>query len=172
MSPSSAASSNDDRARTGRRILAVIAVMFAPPLLGLNVPRVVAAVRAQRWPTARATIRDQYFTDERTTGDARRLHVQYDYAYGGDAYSGSHITPAGLWTRSTDAARRRYAVGTVLTVHVSPDDPKLAALDVALPWGAVALSLVGLAVLGWGIRLLLVRQDGSCAAVEVRARAS
>ena len=159
MSPSSASPSpsRDEQARTGRRIMAVIVVLMAGPLLGLNVPRVYAGARARGWATVEGTIRDQYFTDDRvdrrTSGDASRLHVQYDYAYGNDAYSGTRITPTALWVKSTEASRRAYAVGTAVTVHVNPDDPRTAALDVGLPWGAIALSILGLVLIGWAVRL-------------------
>ena len=165
MPPSTTASSVDERARIGRRMLAVIAVLFAAPLLGLNVPTVIAGVRAQRWPTVPGTISDQFFTDERvgrqSGGDSSRLHVQYEYAFDGDAYSGSRITPARSWIRSTAAARARYAIGKVVPVHVSPDDANIAALDVGLPWGAMALSVVGVALLAWAVKLLVTRQGAA-----------
>lgn len=177
MSPTSAPSSNDERARAGRRIIAVAAVLIAVPLIGLSAPRVYAGARARGWPTVEGTIRDQYFTDDRVDrrsgGDASRLHVQYDYAYGGDAYSGSRITPTALWVRSTEASRRTYAIGATVAVHVDPDDPKRAALDVGLPWGAIVSALAGVAAFGWGSWMGFTQRaaadDGDEADVAARA---
>jgi hypothetical protein len=89
----------------------------------------------QRWPQTAGTVTQSRLD----TDDGYRIHVIYEYAVNGVAYSCSRVqfgTPTTYIRKSSaEAAIGRYPVDSRLTVYYDPENPADAVLDRISPSG-------------------------------------
>lgn len=118
-------------------------------------------LRARSWPTTDAQIVSVATSDDSTgwlesfpslkPTVERRYHIAYDYAAGGDAYSGSRI---GMRPKAARVAGQqdRFAVGRSFNVHYNPSDPEDSVIDARIPVTNVIGAVVGIFLVSASIR--------------------
>jgi hypothetical protein len=119
-------------------------------------------LRARSWPTTDARIISVTTSDDSTgwmealpalkPTVERRYHVVYDYAVGGDAYSGSRI---GMRSKAARVAGQqdRFAVGRSFNIHYNPSDPEDSVIDARIPVTNVVGAVVGVLLVSASIRM-------------------
>jgi hypothetical protein len=114
------------------------------------------------WPTAHGKVRACGVIEQRGAkgGHTYRSNILYEYTVAGARHQGS-VVQFGSMDMAAEAAAQKildpYPVGSVVTVHYNPDNPKIAALETSPAAAQYRLKLVKWTLLmGLGIYVALV----------------
>jgi hypothetical protein len=130
--------------------------------LAAGLPRLLAARRAQNWPTASGEIISSGMSSSVVpdSADMYRPEVTYRYDVAGKTYTAGRIRFAidSSYSRSrVEQALEQYPLGQAVMVHYDPADPSRACLQPG-PWHAgLSRTATGLALLATAITLAILR---------------
>ena len=119
------------------------------------------ANRARSWPKVPARIeRSEVVTVSRPRGKMHGPSIAYRYSVGGREHVGHNV-----WLNETRYGTQRFAerivarypVGEIVMVHVSPEKPEVAALEISSTFGWI---LCGIGLVGLGLAAIFSGQIG------------
>lgn len=116
----------------GMRVIGLIFAVFAVLVAFMFVRDINLAKSSATWPTVGGIVTSSKISTSTRKGKTRHhFDISYDYAVGGQSYSGSRVRFGGAGTtKSTaDELARRYPAGSNVTVHYDPDDPAECTLE-------------------------------------------
>ena len=117
---------------TSFRVLGLIFCTFSILVAFMFVRDINLAKASASWPTVSGTVKSSRVSTSTRKGKTKyHFDITYEYAVGGQSYSGSRVRFGGAGTTKSSAEElvKSYPGGSTVTVHYFPDNPSECTLE-------------------------------------------